>query len=216
MRHTHTHFTQHSSHHPSPHPTRTPLALHSTHLSSISTQPSSRHWHGVITSRSIHHSCACCGSPLPCSAIILWSWAISSTSSPTLVSQLLGTAHAKMHLSMPVSWNMSMSCRSSPPTMPLKIIMRATPNAGATAAASACSVSIAAPSVPFSIALVQVTNRTNSASISTSSLCHFLVSSGVNPTIRMASGPNLPSATPPGAESESASISRKSARTTVL
>ena len=49
----------------------------------------------------------------------------------------------------------------------------------------------------------------------TSSARHRLVSSGVNPTRRMASGPKRPSATPPGAVSDSASISTNSARITV-
>mmetsp|Transcript_26707 Transcript_26707/g.42785 ORF Transcript_26707/g.42785 Transcript_26707/m.42785 type:complete len:267 (-) Transcript_26707:43-843(-) len=159
--------------------------------------------------------CHSCGGP-PRADMSAWSPLISSIRSDTKLSQLFGTAHAKMDGGRPVSPKWSMSCITSPPTMPLKNIMRSTPNAEVTADASACTVSSAAPSVPPTSPLEHVTRRTASASMASRSARHRRVSSGVNPTSRIASGPNRPSATPPGAASTLASISRKSARATTV
>ena len=145
--------------------------------------------------------------------MIRWSSAISPTKSRTFPSQLFGTAHAKMDGGMFSPLNRSTSCMISPPTIPLKNITRSgMPPAEATTLASNCSVSSASPKVLSMSVSSHVTRRTNPASMASSSARHRRVSSAEKPTSRIASGPKRPSATPPGASEDSASISANSAR----
>jgi len=134
---------------------------------------------------------------------------ISAMSDAISEFQFFGTAHAKTHGAHSLPSYSSIISITSLPLIPLKNITRGTPNAGFSALASACFTSNASPSVPLCIAAVSVLISTKSAPISSSVRRHSFVSSDVNPTKSVASGPNLASATPPGADSESASMGAK-------